>query len=76
MCCDLMFISEKFSIFAFGLLKVFIKNHGIQNITGRAEMRKEWVRAEKERMKMYREAQWLARVRGVGLVHKGRFFVW
>ena len=42
---------------------------------GRAETRREWVRAEEERMKRDREAQWLARVRGVGLVHKGRFFV-
>ena len=33
------------------------------------------VRAEEEKMKRDREAQWLARVRGVGLVHKGRFFV-
>ena len=41
---------------------------------GRAETRREWVRAEEERMKRDREAQWLARVRGVGLVHKGRFF--
>ena len=41
----------------------------------RAETRREWVRAEEERMKRDREAQWLARVRGVGLVHKGRFFV-
>ena len=41
---------------------------------GRAETRRELVRAEEERMKRDREAQWLARVRGVGLVHKGRFF--
>ena len=40
----------------------------------RAETRRDWVRAEEERMKRDREAQWLARVRGVGLVHKGRFF--
>ena len=41
----------------------------------RAETRRDWVRAEEEKMKRDREAQWLARVRGVGLVHKGRFFV-
>ena len=41
----------------------------------RVDTRREWVRAEEERMKRDREAQWLARVRGVGLVHKGRFFV-
>ena len=40
----------------------------------RAATRREWVGAEEERMKRDREAQWLARVRGVGLVHKGRFF--
>ena len=40
----------------------------------RAGTRRDWVRAEEERMKRDREAQWLARVRGVGLVHKGRFF--
>ena len=39
-----------------------------------ADTRREWVRAEEERMKRDREAQWLSRVRGVGLVHKGRFF--
>jgi hypothetical protein len=31
--------------------------------------------AEEERMKRDRKAQLMARVRGVGLVHKGRFFV-
>jgi hypothetical protein len=41
---------------------------------GRAESRREWVRAEEEKMKRDRQAQWLSRVRGVGLVHKGRFF--
>jgi hypothetical protein len=41
---------------------------------GRAETRRGWVRTEEEKMKRDREAQWLARVRGVGLVHKGRFF--
>ena len=41
----------------------------------RAETRREWVRAEEERMNRDKEVQWLARVRGMGLVHKGRFFV-
>ena len=41
----------------------------------RAGTRREWVRAEEEKMKRDREAQWLARVRGVGLVHRGRFMV-
>ena len=27
-----MFVSERFSIFVFGLLEVVLKNHGIQNI--------------------------------------------
>ena len=35
----------------------------------------EWVGAEEEKMKRDREAQWLARVLGVGLVHTGKFFV-
>ena len=31
----------------------------------RAETRRDWLRAEEERMKRDREAQWMARVRGV-----------
>jgi hypothetical protein len=40
---------------------------------GRAETRREWVRAKEERMKTKRdrEAQWLARVRGVAWYTKG-----
>ena len=41
---------------------------------GRAENRRAWVRMEEEKMRRDRERQWLARVRGVGLVHRGRFF--
>ena len=44
----------------------------------RAETRRDWVRAEEEKVKRDRdrEAQWLSRMmRGVGLVQKGRFFV-
>ena len=33
-----------------------------------------WQKKEEERMRRDREAQWLARVRGVGLVNRGRFF--
>ena len=40
----------------------------------RAGMRRDWVRAEEEKMKWDRQAQWLSRVRGRGLVQKGRFF--
>ena len=40
----------------------------------RAEGRRGLERMEEERMRRDREAQWLARVRGVGLVHRGRFF--
>ena len=39
-----------------------------------AEKRRDWVRVEEENMKRDRQTQWLARVRGVGLVHRGRFF--
>ena len=39
---------------------------------GRAENRRGWVRMEEEKMRRDRERQ---RVRGVGLVHRGRFFV-
>ena len=38
------------------------------------ETRREWVRAEDEMMKCGKEAQRLARMSGLGLVHKGRFF--
>ena len=38
-----------------------------------AETRREWVRAEKERMKRDREAQWLGRVRGWAWSTKGDF---
>ena len=41
---------------------------------GRAENRRGWVRMEEEKMRRDRERQWLARVRDVGLVHRGRFF--
>ena len=40
----------------------------------RVETRREWVRAKEERLKRDRENQWLARVEGVGMVHKCRFF--
>ena len=40
----------------------------------RAESRRGLERMEEERMRLDREAQWLARVRGVGLVNRGRFF--
>ena len=40
----------------------------------RAEGRRGLERMEEERMRRDREAQWLARVRGVGLVNRGRFF--
>ena len=40
----------------------------------RAENRRDWVRVEEERMKKDRQTQWLARVRGVGLINRGRFF--
>jgi hypothetical protein len=40
----------------------------------RAESRRGLEGMEEERMRRDREAQWLARVRGVGLVHRGRFF--
>ena len=40
----------------------------------RAGRRRDWVRAEEEKMRWDRQAQWLSRVRGVGLVQKGRFF--
>ena len=40
----------------------------------RAETRRDWVRLEEEKMKNDRQTQWLSRVRGVGLVQKGRFF--
>ena len=40
----------------------------------RAEGRRGLERMEEERMRLDREAQWLARVRRVGLVHIGRFF--
>jgi hypothetical protein len=36
----------------------------IISLAGRAETRREWVRAEEERMKRDKDAQWLARVRG------------
>ena len=39
-----------------------------------AERRRDWVRIEEERMRKDREAQWLSRVRGVGLIQRGRFF--
>jgi hypothetical protein len=41
----------------------------------KAEGRRGLERMEEEMMMREREAQWLARVRGVGLVHRGRFFV-
>ena len=41
----------------------------------RAGTRREWVRPEEAKMKRDGEAQWLAMVRGLGLVHRGRFFV-
>ena len=40
----------------------------------RAENKRGLVSMEEEKMRRDREAQWLARVRGVGLVHRGRFF--
>ena len=40
----------------------------------RAGERRDLVRVEEERMRKDRETQWLARVRGVGLIHRGRFF--
>ena len=40
----------------------------------RAGKRRSWERVEEERMRRDRQAQWLARVRGVGLVHRGQFF--
>ena len=40
----------------------------------RAGKRRSWERLEEERMRRDRQAQWLARVRGVGLVHRGQFF--
>ena len=40
---------------------------------GRAETRNELVRAQEDRMKRDMEAQWLDRVREVGLVFKWRF---
>ena len=39
-----------------------------------ADNRRDWVRVEEERMKKDRQTQWLARSRGVSLVHRGRFF--
>ena len=41
----------------------------------RAENRRGLERMEEERMRLDREAQWLSRVRGLGLVHRGRFFI-
>ena len=40
----------------------------------RAESRRGLERMEEERIRLDREAQWLAMVRRVGLVHRGRFF--
>jgi hypothetical protein len=40
----------------------------------RAENRRGWREMEEERMRLDREAEWLSRVRGVGLLHRGRFF--
>ena len=40
----------------------------------RAGKRRSWERVEEERMRRDRQTQWLARVRGVGLVHRGQFF--
>ena len=39
----------------------------------RVETRREWVRAKEEGLKRDRENQWLARVEGVGMVHKCSF---
>ena len=46
----------------------------VGNGARRAENRRDWVRVEEERMKKDRQTQWLSRVRGVGLVNRGRFF--
>ena len=40
----------------------------------RVETRRDWVWVEEEKMKRDRQVQWLSRVRGVGLEHRGRFF--
>ena len=40
----------------------------------RVETRMDWVQVEEEKMKRDRQVQWLSRVRGGGLVHRGRFF--
>ena len=40
-----------------------------------AERRRNWVQIEEEKMRRDRQAQWLARVRGAGIVRRGRFFV-
>ena len=38
------------------------------------DTRRDWVRVEEEKMKRDRQVQWLSRVRGVGLVHRGRLY--
>ena len=38
------------------------------------ETRRDLVRVEEEKMKRDRQVQWLSRVGGVGLVHRGRVF--
>ena len=40
----------------------------------RVETRRDSVRLKEEKMKRDRQVQWLSRVRGVGLLHRGRFF--
>ena len=41
----------------------------------RADKRRDWVRLEENKMYWDREAQWMASVRWVGLVHRERFFL-
>ena len=38
------------------------------------ETRRDCVQVEEEKIKRDRQVQWLSRVRGVGLVHRGSFF--
>ena len=42
---------------------------------GQAARRRQWIAAEEERMRKERQAQWIGRVRGSGIVRRGQFLL-
>ena len=42
---------------------------------GQADRRRDWVRREERLMRLERNAQWVARVRGSGIINRGQFLL-